>query len=405
MADLDLERLRRDVDAGLPPPEAANLAAQRRAVLSAGAAPPARWPWTARLAVPAAVMAALVVMLLALRPGPVSEESLDFFVGDATSPATLDADLDAPAPLPVTFVGGTRLELGPDSRARVEQATRKEVRLRLSSGSVDASVRRGDATRWVVAAGPHRVVVTGTRFAVRWPGDQVLEVSVREGSVRVETDGRPEPIVLGAGDTLRADAVRAVWEVFRPGSALDAGPPAVAPQEAPATVDAGLEIVRAPSRPLKWRAAAASGASAEQLLDAVRADGVSVALAQMGAAEVLQVADAARFAGDAPTAVQALEVLLSKHPASTQARRAAFLRGRVEADLRRDLRAAATWFARSVQDAPDGPLAEESLGRQLECLAQLDQPEEARVVAQRYLRQYPDGAHAGSARDVVGSPR
>src|SRR5207247_10434414 len=67
----------------------------------------------------------------------------------------------------------------------------------LEHGSLAAHVVHGTATAWVVRAGPYRVRVTGTRFAVDWRSPK-LEVSLYEGAVTVEGG------VLGAGVPLQA---------------------------------------------------------------------------------------------------------------------------------------------------------------------------------------------------------
>ena len=56
----------------------------------------------------------------------------------------------------------------------------------LEDGAISAAVVDRDASSWHVAAGPFTVLVTGTKFDVRWsPAEQALALDIHEGSVTV----------------------------------------------------------------------------------------------------------------------------------------------------------------------------------------------------------------------------
>jgi hypothetical protein len=114
-------------------------------------------------------------------------------------------------------------------------------------------------------------------------------------------------------------------------------------------------------------------------------------------------ADLARFAGQHAAAAELLRTLRGRHTRSEEAATAAFLLGRLYADHLGERREAARWFAAYLAEKPQGPLAEEALGRRIAVLAD-DNPRAARPLAQDYLRQHPNGAWAAFARRVLQTP-
>ena len=79
---------------------------------------------------------------------------------------------------------------------------------------------------------------------------------------------------------------------------------------------------------------------------------------------------------------------------------AAFLLGRLEGDARQP-GTAAIFFRRAVQLAADGPFAEQSRGRLMEALLELEDVQAARTAAVDYQRHHPGGAWAGLAARVL----
>lgn len=94
---------------------------------------------------------------------------------------------------------GTRVILGPSSElsiARGYSTGRREVRLR---GTAQFAVRHDAAHPFTVRAGEAVITDIGTVFTVRGDSMEGVEVSVREGSVRVQRAGGATA-VLAAGD-------------------------------------------------------------------------------------------------------------------------------------------------------------------------------------------------------------
>jgi len=104
---------------------------------------------------------------------------------------------DAQADLPLRFSDGSAVTFRAGSAGRLESLTASGSEIVLERGALTAHVVHALTTAWVVRAGPYRVRVTGTRFAVSWRAGR-LDLSLFEGSVIV--DGS----VLGAGVPLTA---------------------------------------------------------------------------------------------------------------------------------------------------------------------------------------------------------
>lgn len=115
---------------------------------------------------------------------------------------------------------GTRLRL--DTATRLEAAyDRRQRQVRLLDGQVVFAVQADAARPFQVLAGPLRVTVVGTRFAVRHtpglPGNAGVQVAVEEGRVRVQRLAPgAEPLaglLLTAGQQIAADAQGALGPV------------------------------------------------------------------------------------------------------------------------------------------------------------------------------------------------
>jgi TolA-binding protein len=142
-----------------------------------------------------AVAAAALFLLIPRRPAG----RLRVQVGSAaeTMAAVPSLVADARADLPLRFSDGSAVVFRAGSAGRLESLTASGSELVLEHGTLTAHVVHAATTAWVVHAGPYRVRVTGTRFAVSWRAGR-LDLSLFEGSVIV--DGS----VLGVGVPLTA---------------------------------------------------------------------------------------------------------------------------------------------------------------------------------------------------------
>ena len=121
----------------------------------------------------------------------------------------------------------------------------------------------------------------------------------------------------------------------------------------------------------------------------------------LSAADLQALANSARYAGQATLSLRFLQTLRRRFPATSPARTAAFLMGRVEADLRGRCSAAVRWFSTYLREAPAGPLVEAALGRRMGCYAKTGRRSLALRDARAYLKRYPRGLFAAQARRLV----
>ncbi|MGC4118888.1 MAG: hypothetical protein QM765_30850 [Myxococcales bacterium] len=173
----------------------------------------------------------------------------------------------------------------------------------------------------------------------------------------------------------------------------DAGPPSPpSPQRAVAPPT--------PEGPEAWERAARAQDWAEAIRLA-QARGFRQLTGSLDVERLLLLSDAARFGGQGRLAVEALTALRRRFPNRPERHEAAYLLGRVHADQLLDLEQGARWFEIAYSEAPDGPLAEESLARALELAVSRSDAEKARALAAGYLARFPAGPHAAGARRAL----
>jgi len=123
-------------------------------------------------------------------------------------------------------------------------------------------------------------------------------------------------------------------------------------------------------------------------------------LGESSGADLLLLADSARYAGDSGHAKQA--------PVAARGRgekgRTAFLLGKIAADSSGAPGEAAQWFEAYLAEAPGGDLAEQALGRLIELYRRTGRTGEAQSAATKYIEKYPGGGYAGAARSVLVGP-
>jgi TolA-binding protein len=136
--------------------------------------------------------------------------------------------------------------------------------------------------------------------------------------------------------------------------------------------------------------------------DAVLAEaqeiGLDGALARSSLVDLVALADAARYRGKPTVARRALLAQRERFPASTAARTAAFLLGRLAEG---EPETAIRWYDRYLGEVPNGEFASEALGRKLVAVQSVSGPDAARPVAKEYLRRFPGGAYAAKARELT----
>jgi len=321
--------------------------------------------------------------------------------------------------VPVDFSDGSRVALDPGARVTVEALAAAGATLALEHGRADVHVRHRERTRWVVNAGPARVVVTGTRFWVSWdPALEELDVEMREGSVIVsDAPGTTGPERLRAGQTLRAWGRRGAFEIVEtPGTAVaPAGASAVLAPASPAASLAPIPSLGpalpersarahsreegAPASLASFRELAAKARYVEALRAAERV-GFDSACETLGSDDVVLLGDVARLAGAPARAELAYRAARRRFPSAD---RAAFALGVTEFDQRRRYDEAASWFETYLRQYPSSSFAREAAGRLIEARQRAGDATRAREAARAYLARYPSGPHAALAHQILGS--
>ena len=333
----------------------------------------------------------------------------------------------------VHFSDDTLVEIAANSQLRVEGTTRHGARVFLERGSADAHVVHRDGTQWTFAAGPFEVLVTGTHFDLGWdPATGVLDVHLREGSVQVQTPFGAAPVQLRAGQDFRADlrarnmtttdhveaardrdgestAAPAASAVAA--AAPDASPPGVEEPVVPAgsgspsasNLPARGAASPPPSALRAWSKLIALGRFADVLAQAqTDKGGTANCVRTCSASDLAALADAARYTGRADLAEQSLRALRTRFTADSEGRSAAFLLGRLREQQGNSLEARG-WYQRYMGETPGGPYAAEALAGTMRTTAALDGRSAAAPIAEDYLRRYPAGVHAATARAILGA--
>jgi hypothetical protein len=383
-----------------------------------------------RWAVVGVALAAAATLVLWLRAGAPLSVAVD---GAALAEGGWLAAGAGPAG--VRFGDGTRVVFAPGAQGRLVDVDRRGARLVLEGGRLHLDVVPGRGGQWSVRAGPFVIEVTGTTFDVEWSaGAQALVVRMGHGSVRVRGPLAEGGIDVVAGQVLRADLARqeiAVSGAAQPpdaegaqrtppstsaststSSAAEAAtanqPAAEVPDPAPPATAAGSAAARAapsavPVDPPSWSARVAAGDFAGVIREA-EGRGIDAVLSGSPLAELVALADAARYAGATPLARRALQAQRARFPGSGAARAAAFLLGRIAED-RGAPAEALSFYDVYLAESPQGPFAAEALGRKMVAVQRGGGQAAAAMLADEYLRRFPTGPYAGAAREIAGSPR
>ena len=365
---------------------------------------------------------------------------------------------DARSDLPLRFSDGSTVTFRAGSSGQLEKLNSAGAELVLVRGTLQAHVIHAATTSWILHAGPYRVRVTGTRFALSWRSER-LDLSLYEGSVVVDGAvlGAGVPVRAGQRLTVASGVVRieplggaATVALATPGARVpEASAPAVArplveplppanadPAQETEAVDPADEmapgLTPAPPRAVRTRAtgarhgrslAARSGGNGSrddewlalaergaypEALEAAKRIGWTSLCHRLDARRLLMLADVARYSGAPVPAHRAFQSLVKRLPDDRLAADAVVSLGRLAFERGRPGEAA-RWFRRYVSDWPRGPLAEQAAGRLLESTIRLQDPEATHDAARAYLARAPHGAQAALARGVLadaadGSP-
>jgi hypothetical protein len=313
----------------------------------------------------------------------------------------------------VVFNEGSRLALAPGTRSRLRVVDRDAAHVAIERGRGSFQVAHKSNRRWLVDVGPFLVTVTGTVFTVSWdPVSEEFDLRLREGSVVVSGPVSAGEITLRAGQRLVANLAK-VETVITEETPEQASSESPAARPAPAVTPPGLQ----PSAPRpspapalstvgklagdhQWSHKLARGQWDRILQDATRI-GVDATLSEASSEDLFALANAARYRHRSDLALSTLLAERRRFPQSPRALEAIYLLGRVEEARETGTAQAIAWYDEYLTHAPTGPLVGEALGRKMTLTDKLEGPARARSLAEEYLRRFPKGNYAGSARELL----
>jgi TolA-binding protein len=315
------------------------------------------------------------------------------------------------------FNEGSKLVFAPGTRGRLRAVDHDGARVAIEQGTASFQVTPSNERRWLVEVGPFVVAVKGTIFTVAWdPSSELFELKLRHGRVVVSGPMSGGDIVLRAGQRLVVSLSSAETLIMEDQPDTAVGGPAVAPAAAPdepspARSTSRPRVVREPAAPAAAASAPANppGHWVDQLanghwdriLAEVERTGTRAALDRASSEDLLALADAARYRRRTDLARAALLAELRRFPGSSSALDALFLLGRVEEAHERGVSQAINWYDAYLTRAPAGPYAAEALGRKMILTNEVGGAADARPLAEEYLRRFPKGSYAGSARALA----
>jgi TolA-binding protein len=303
------------------------------------------------------------------------------------------------------FSDGTEVELRTDAAANLVDVTARGATVALEHGAAQFRVMPLPGARWAVAAGPFRVDVKGTVFDLEWsPTPGTLRLQLRRGSVAVTGPLSTEPILLQDQRELLIDLPRReikIIEQDKESAPEGATTPAQQAAEAPLPPTTIRETSKDHGRkaPTSWQSLFAAG-KLDLILGEAEDAGFDASLKHRNNEDLAALADAARYRGRTGLARRTLLAQRERFPHSLRAMEAAFLLGRLE-EASAGATQALAWYDHYLGEAPHGRYAAEALGRKMLVVQELRGIEQARPLAEEYLRHYPEGAYAELARKLA----
>jgi len=315
------------------------------------------------------------------------------------------------AGMSVLFNEGSSLLLAPGTRSRIRVVDRDGAHVGIERGKAAFQVAHRDHRRWLVDVGPFLVTVTGTVFTVSWdPVSEELDLKLQDGSVVVSGPVSAGEIKLRAGQRLVANLAKVETVITeeppgQAGPAATAPAPALPPPETQPSVPGPSAATVAPAVARRtidhqWSSKLARG-EWDRILGEARRIGIETTLGEASSEDLFALANAARFRHRFDLARSALLAERRRFPGSPRTLEATYLLGRVEESEDRGTAPAIAWYDEYLAKAPTGPLAGEALGRKMTLTDKLAGPARARSLAEEYLRRFPKGNYAASARELL----
>jgi ferric-dicitrate binding protein FerR (iron transport regulator) len=323
------------------------------------------------------------------------------------------------AGIKVLFNEGSKVALTPGTRGRLRAVNREGALVNIEHGTASFQVTPSNSRRWLIDVGPFLVAVKGTVFTVSWdPLREQFELRLRQGHVVVTGPVSAGEIALRTGQHLVVNLATAATAITedKPEQETDSVD-APAPQEVkppslqpPGAADkptgSNHAAASVPSRitktadPRPWSDELARG-HWDNILEDVERIGVESALSKASSKDLFALADAARYRRRPDLARAALLAERQRFPDSPRSLDALFLLGRTEESREGGAAPALGWYDAYLAGAGGGAFVGEALGRKMILTDKLQGPAQARPIAEDYLRRFPKGSYAGSARALI----
>jgi len=318
--------------------------------------------------------------------------------------------------------GSLASTLDSSSRLTLLSTQPDQVRI-LLRGAASFQVAKNPKRLYRVETERVAVEVLGTRFVVKELLDRRVHVAVAEGRVRVLWDKQQRelgpgsssefPIPLehpqpdsGTAPPLPASDSAVPVEAAREASVAAAestSRPGFVPLRAARVSAVGspkLGLVPAAPAPESWKSLAEQGKFELAYHQAFKRNSTDGFLrdGDLDPADLLLLADVARFSAHPSDAVAPLQQLLRQHPKDPRSPLASFTLGRILLDDLGQPREAAQSFRHAEELDPEGPLSQDALGREVEAWSRAGEQSAARSRAEEYVRRYPSGRRLRSVR-------
>lgn len=323
----------------------------------------------------------------------------------------------------VIFNEGSTFALTPGTRGRIRVVDREGAHVAIEHGTATFQVTHGGGRRWLVDVGPFLVTVKGTVFTVSWdPLGERFELRLRRGSVVVSGPVSAGEVALRAGQRLVVNLAKVETAITEESPEQASGEAAAAPA-APGITAPDVQPSLGPRQPTGSAPSSAPVSSAvaenavdrrwsvdvarghwDRILQDVKRVGVEATLSKASSDNLFALADAARYRRRPDLARAALLAERRRFPNSPRALDAIYLLGRVEESRASGAAQAIAWYDQYLTRAPTGPFVGEAMGRKMTLTDEMDGPAGARPIAEDYLRRFPKGNYAGSARELIRAP-
>lgn len=295
------------------------------------------------------------------------------------------------------FSDASVIRLEPHSALGVSIREDGSVSARLKQGRLEADVEHQEATDYRFLAGSYEVQVVGTSFLLGFQEQEKrFDLIMTEGKVVVAEESGKLHVVV-AGQELHFDSVPEL-EKQESLSAVATTQPESEPTP-PVVVASATPLTPLPV-PVDFRTLAREGRF-QEIVAQSRTVGLERILVERPAADLQELAQAARYTGEFALAERVWLKMRTRFSGGASGSNAVFFLGRL-AEQRGHLSQAIDYYDQYLRSGTS-LYAAEALGRKLQLVRRSRGDGAARDVALQYLKRFPGGAYASVAQELSTS--